>query len=254
MKLKPYKEIFGVKTIFNFFPVIIIIFLSMVLISHNLHSQEETEISLTDGIENEGLFIGYTFADSIIEHSGKEIKGYTKNKALNGVYGLGDTMGSLDVFIVGDDQFSVFEWKGKRIINGKGDDLKVFENGFFMAGSTERMSLDLATVEVSKNGETWHPLPVTYDDSKYKNSPSGKEGFVGLKPVYLNMDNNFIYPSEDGAGGDAFDLSDAGIEEGDFIRYIKIIDGGKDYPDGQVGSNGVDIDGVCAFYWVEEKE
>ncbi len=242
------------KTIFNIFPVFLIIFLSTVLINHNLHSQEKAEVPLTDGIENEGVFSGYTFADSIIQHSGKEIKGYTKDKSLNGVYGLGDTMGSLDVFIIGDDQFAVFEWKGKRIINGEGDDLKVFENGFFMSGSTERMSLDLATVEVSKDGIKWHSFPITYDDSEYKNSPSGKEGFVGLEPVYLNMDNNFIHPSEDEAGGDAFDLSDAGIEEGDFIRYIKIIDGGKDYPDGQVGSNGVDIDGICAFYWVKEDE
>jgi hypothetical protein len=199
----------------------------------------------------EGVFKGYTFADSVIEHSGEELRGYTKEKALNGVYGQGDSMGSLDVFIVGGGEYAVFEWKGKRIINGEGADLKVFENGFFMSGSDERMSLDLATVKVSKDGEEWFSFPVSYDDSQYQNSYKGKEGFVGLNPVYLNMDTNFIHPSEEESGGDAFDLSDAGIESGDYIRYVKVIDGGQTYPDGQIGSNGVDIDGVCAFYWSE---
>lgn len=206
---------------------------------------------LTDGEENDnGVFSGYSFADTLTEHSGTEIESYSSDKAFNGVYGEGDTAGSLDVFVVGEGEYAVFEWEGKNIINGNGNDFKVFENGFYISGNGERMSLDLGTVQVSRDGIEWMSFPVHYTNLPYENSPIGKFGFVGLEPVFINFDDEkLIHPALNSAGGDAFDLSDAGIEKGDYIKYIKIIDGSETHPDGQLVSNGIDIDGICAFYW-----
>lgn len=228
--------------------IIGIFFLMLVLILTSI-VYSQNDIVLTKGDKSGNIYSGYTFADNIISHNGREIKSFSKEKALNGVFGAGDEYGSLDVFVIGDGKEAVFEWKGKKIVNGAGADFKVFENGFYIGGGDTRMSLDLGIVEVSKDGKTWHRFPVSYDDTQFKNSIIGKNGFIGLKPVYLNMKDNFINPSEVSAGGDAFDLSDVDIEKGDSIKYIKLIDAGDDYSDGQIASNGIDIDGVCAFYW-----
>ncbi|MFW5799941.1 MAG: hypothetical protein ACOCV8_03910 [Spirochaetota bacterium] len=207
-----------------------------------------TDVTTSD----DGLYTGYTFADTVEEHSGDEIEGFSGDKAVNGVRGEGKNAGSLDVFVIGEAEYTILSWSGKKIINGEGNDIKVFENGFYMSGS-DAMSLDLGLVEVSKDGVNWKSIPVKYDDDVQPNKAEGKKNFVGTTPVYINMtDEELIHPATQEAGGDAFDLSDAGIEEGDYIKYIKIIDAGNKYPDGQVESNGVDIDGVCAFYWENE--
>ncbi len=201
---------------------------------------------------------GYTFADNITEYTGEENKKFGKKLALNGVRGKGDSAGSLDVFVIGEgtDKYATFEWKGKAIINGDGHDFKVFENGFLTKkeGKTV-MAMDLGTVEVSIDGTNWLKFPVTYNDKPYVNSLDGKSGFVGLKTVHLNFDDEkLIDPYSDEAGGDGFDLSDFGIPEGGTIKYVRVRDGGEDYPDGQKFSNGIDIDGVCAFYWKKVAE
>ncbi len=209
---------------------------------------------LTDGQKGEdGIYTGYTFANTVTEHSGTELDGYPSENALNGVFGEGDYAGSLDVFVIGESKYAIFSWDGKKLVNGEGDDLKVFENGFYTGGTDDSMSLDLGMVEVSKDGLEWYSIPVTYTEQPYDNSPYGKLNFIGTKPVHLNFDDDvLIEPSSEEAGGDGFDLSDAGIDEGDFIRYVKLIDAGDTYPDGQIESNGIDIDGVCAFYWINE--
>ncbi len=209
---------------------------------------------LTNGQKNEdGLYSGYSFADSIIEHSGNQLEDYPQENALNGVFGEGDYASSLDVFVVGDSEYVIFSWNNKKIFNKDGDDIKIFENGFYMSGSDNRMSLDLGMVEVSKDGNVWYSFPVTYTDQPYENSPDGKLNFIGTETVTINFDDELLIdPSSNEAGGDGFDLSDAGISEGDYIRYVKVIDAGDLYPDGQIGSNGVDIDGICAFYWKED--
>jgi hypothetical protein len=209
---------------------------------------------LTDGQKGEdGVYSGYTFSDIIIEHSGIELEKYPKENSLNGVYGEGDFASSTDVFVVGDSEYVIFSWNDKKIINMEGDDLKIFENGFYISGTDNRMSLDLGMVEVSKDGNVWLEIPVTYTDQPYQNSPDGKLNFIGTETVKINFNDEYlIKPQSIEAGGDSFDLSDAGIDEGDYIKYVKVIDAGDLYPDGQIGSNGVDIDGICAFYWLEE--
>jgi hypothetical protein len=237
---------------FKRFQFLIIIILVIVVCVSSILISQDAKIKLVDGVEKDDVYVGYAFADIVKDYNGVENKSFPKEYALNGVRGSGDKAGSLDVFVVGEEKYVVFEWKGKSIINGNGIDFKVFENGFYVTGDKKRMSLDLGTVEVSKDGTNWLAFPVSYDKKEKKNSPIGKKGFVGLTPVYTNIDNNFIKPNLNEAGGDGFDLSDVGIKEGESIKYIKVIDGGSSYPDGQIESNGIDIDGVCAFYWTNE--
>ncbi len=229
------------------------IIMIILMLTALLSAQSEHRLTYLKSVSDKGISKGYTFTDNVVSHNGREMKSFSKQKAVNGVRGEGDFAGSLDVFVIGEGKEAVFEWKGKKIVNDVGNDIKVFENSFYMRGTDKaRMSLDLGLVAVSKDGVDWKEFPVSYDDKQFKNSPSGKEGFVGLSPVYLHWEDNFIDPASDKAGGDAFDLSDAGVNEGDYIRYVKIIDAGKRYQDGQIGSNGVDIDGICAFHWINE--
>jgi hypothetical protein len=231
----------------------ILLFISVMLISYCSPPEEEIKKHpLTDGTaDNNGLYTGYTFIDSVYEFNGTESTSFGKDKALNGVRGKGDDEGSLDVFVVGEGKEVIFKFSDKSIVNKTGVDFKVFENGFFVSGSDNIMSLDLATVSVSLDGNIWYDFPVNYNATYPDNSCNGKDGFVGLNTVSLNFDDNvLIDPKSDLAGGDAFDLSDAGLSDADFIKYIKITDGGSTYPDGQFESNGVDIDGICGFYWV----
>lgn len=227
--------------------------------SRNLEIEEVSipDHPLTKGQKDEnGIFHGYSFADKIIEYTGKEDKRFRKKLALNGVRGRGSGSGSLDVFVIGDgtDKYATFEWAGKAIINGEGNDFKVFENGFVING-TDLMSMDLGTVEVSVDGTEWKKMPVTYSDKPEVRSTEGKSGLLGLRPVYLNFDRQVsIDPASEEAGGDGFDLSDAGIPDNGIVKYVRIRDGGNDYPDGQVGSNGIDIDGICALHWKELSE
>lgn len=228
----------------------IIIFIVILCFSTILTSQ--INYPLTVVIENDNDIIrGYTFIDNVVEYNGKELKNFPKEKAINGVLGNGDQYGSLDVFVIGEANYAIFSCKGKKIINGKGIDIKVFENGFYTNYDKNLMSLDLGIVSVSKDKINWLDFPVSYDKNYPQNSSKGKKGFIGLNPVYINMNNNFIYPYFNEAGGDGFDLSDLGIAEGDYIKYIKLTDAGNNYLDGQIGSNGIDIDGLCVFYWKE---
>jgi hypothetical protein len=88
---------------------------------------------------------------------------------------------------LGDGKQASFSWSGKRIINGAGIDFKIFENGFYSGSSYDKMSLDLGTIEVSKDGIDWITFPIIISNLPYVNSSIGKINFVGTNPVYLNM-------------------------------------------------------------------
>lgn len=244
---------------FNKYETIIFIVVSALLIfscgieNDNTGDDEiKHPLSRIDSTED-NTSTGYIFADTISEHTGDELSSFPKDNATNGVKGGGENTGSLDVFVVGDGESFITSWNGNRIVNKSGNDFKVFENGFYTNSGEDRMSLDLGTVSVSKDGNSWTDFPVSYSSDPYENSSLNKSGFVGLVPVYLNMwEDELIEPASNDAGGDAFDLSDVDITDGDWIKYIKITDAGTTYPDGQIESNGIDIDGVCAFYWQSE--
>src|SRR5690606_18184373 len=85
-------------------------------------------------------------------------------RAVNGARGGGPRPGSLDVFSLGlepgvDDEL-VLRWSGRRLVDGPGPDLAVFENAFEVKGGG--WFIDPLVVEVSADGERWVAFPHDY--------------------------------------------------------------------------------------------
>ncbi len=211
--------------------------------------------------------LGSAEADEVIDAPSATGRGYhDPMRAVNGVRGGGATMQSVDVYSIGfgDDRL-VLGFSHRRLIDGPGDDLVVFENAFeYGDGLT---FIDAAIVELSTDGETWVTLPHDYvaqDELRYSPHAEDWIGFAGVSPVFLNADTNPIDPFDPTAGGDRFDLADlpatpeaeALLREG--ASQIRIVaaatrvnpDTGVPFPADPV-SDGPDIDGVVARYLVE---
>ncbi|MET0791336.1 MAG: hypothetical protein ABW061_07415 [Polyangiaceae bacterium] len=130
--------------------------------------------------------------------------------------GQGDASGSLDVVTLGNGGSITLGFAPSTIVDGPGPDFIVFENAFYVTGSTPPQSFaELGTVEVSEDGDTFRGFPCTASESPYGSC-------AGWHPVYANPDDNSIDPTDPSvAGGDAFDLADVGINE---ARYVRITD------------------------------
>jgi hypothetical protein len=144
----------------------------------------------------------------------------------------------------------VLAWSGRRVVDGPGVDLVVFENPFELSGPSS-VFMDLVIVEASNDGVAWTAWPHEYlaaDLGAYSTDPADWEGFAGRTPVLLHAEDNPVDPFDpDLAGGDGFDLADLPDEslrtEG--IRFVRFRAAGTEYPTEPV-SNGPDIDGVYA--------
>jgi hypothetical protein len=190
--------------------------------------------------------------------------------AVNGVRGCGADCGSTDVFSLGYepgvDNYLVVRWEGRRVVDGPGVDLVVFENAFEAgSGSPGERFMDQVIVCVSDDGDGWACFSHDYraaDESRYEADPELWSGFAGVEPVLLHCEENPVDPFDaEAAGGDRFDLQDlepgpvreAVLERG-FI-FLKLItapsrqnpDTGEPFPHAPI-SNGADIDGVYARY------
>jgi hypothetical protein len=148
--------------------------------------------------------------------------------------GGGCCKGSLDVVSLGNGGSVTLEL-GARIVDEAGPDFIVFENAFFAGGDESQPFAELATVEVSENGETWTEFPCTAAAAPYGTC-------AGWHPVYANVDENDIDPLDPSvAGGDAFDLADIGVDSARYVRITDRVD--------LVGMNGVfDLDAVAAVH------
>lgn len=189
-------------------------------------------------------------------------------RATNGVRGAGESMGSTDVYSLDYVERSsiTLGFGGRRVTNGPGVDLVVFENAFRVADSTA-VFMDLLVVSVSDDGETWVDFPHDYvaaDETTYSRSPSDWPGFAGRTPVLLHAEGNAVDPFDATlAGGDGFDLDvlptdgAAGRIRAGGVRYVRLTtapslgnpDTGAPYVRDAV-STGADIDGVAAR-WLE---
>lgn len=134
--------------------------------------------------------------------------------ALGPPRGSGCCQGSLDVVSLGNGGSIVLAFGDTAITDGEGADLIVFENAFFIGGDETNVFAELATVEVSADGETWHTFPCSAVEPPYGSC-------AGWHPVFANADaieGGFdpLDPAE--AGGDAFDLADVGVAEARFVR------------------------------------
>lgn len=211
--------------------------------------------------------VGGALAAEVIEAPGGTGSGFgDPSRATNGVRGGGEAMQSLDVYSIALDGYLVLGFEGRRLIDGPGDDLAVFENPFRHGDG--QAFIDAAIVELSDDGEVWVPFAHDYrapDETRYSSDPAHWVGFAGVEPVFLHADTNVIDPFDPGAGGDRFDLADlVPSAEADRIRregarYVRITaafarenpDTGAPYPIDAV-SNGPDIDGVAARWLAED--
>ena len=183
------------------------------------------------------------------------------SRAVDGVRGAGEREQSLNVFSLGlregEDDYLVLGFGGRRLIDGPGADLAVFENPFVHPGG---VFVDPIVVAVSADGERWAELPHDYRGSQERASydPADWQGFAGRTPVLLNEDTHPVDPFDAAlAGGDAFDLADLGNDpaseavRSEGARYVRLTaaatqidpDTGARYPLDPI-SDGPDIDGV----------
>jgi cysteine-rich repeat protein len=202
-------------------------------------------------------------ADAVLEAPGASGSGFgDPSRATNGVRGGGPTQQSLDVYSIPAGEHLVLGWEGRRVVDGPGLDLVVFENAFRYGDGLTFM--DPTVVEVSADGERWVAFPHDYvaeDETTYSPREEHWVGFAGVRPVLLHVDEAAVDPFDpQAAGGDAFDLADLPDPElrARGIRFVRLSaaaahenpDTGAPFVADPV-SNGPDIDGVMARYLAE---
>lgn len=154
-----------------------------------------------------------------------------------GPFGGGDVAPSSDVVSLGISGEIVLS-RFVPIRNTGGPDFVIFENPFLTGTSPDSVFAEPAQVSVSASGETWHDFPCDATAYPYV-------GCAGVRPVYANVETNDISPLDfDLAGGDVFDLSDAGIASNATIRFIRITDVAGRW--GEAGTSGFDLDAIWA--------
>ncbi|MEM6788667.1 MAG: hypothetical protein AAF715_14195 [Myxococcota bacterium] len=136
--------------------------------------------------------------------------------ALGHPEGGGCCAGSLDVVSLGVGGVIVLGFEGNGIVDGPGPDFVVFENPFLLGGTDESFA-ELATVEVSPDGQTWTAFPCTATAAPY-------DACAGIEPVTLDADVAALDPAVH--GGDKFDLADVGVADARFIRITDRADRG----------------------------
>jgi hypothetical protein len=132
--------------------------------------------------------------------------------------GGGTASGSLDVASLGNGGSITLGFAPSVIVDRPGPDFIVFENPFDVNGDPTKPFAELATVEVSDDGQTFHAYPCTATAYPYGSC-------AGWHPVLANADTNTIDPTDPAvAGGDAFDLADLGVSEARFVRITDRVD------------------------------
>ncbi len=140
--------------------------------------------------------------------------------------GGGCCEGSLDVVSLGNGGSITLAFADNAIVDAPGADFLVFENPF-EAGET--VFAELATVEVSADGQQWHAFDCSATEAPYGTC-------AGHHRVHLQDDEVTALDAEQ-HGGDPFDLADVGLDEARFVRITDRED--------QVGFQGTfDLDAI----------
>ena len=194
-----------------------------------------------------GCTNGAPWADVVIDAPGadQELDGFSDpHFAVNGARGGGLSAGGTDVYSLDRDgprTHLVVGFSDLQVVDGEGPDFVVFENAFQISSGGNFM--DPTLVEVSRDGEVWHPFPATFAGTTYDNDPALWEGFAGIQPVVHDVDDRSTPDVDDPeAGGDRFDLADLGLDSVTQIR----LSAAPGVPNEPV-SNGPDIDAVYAL-------
>ncbi|WP_444874211.1 LIC_13355 family lipoprotein [Leptospira santarosai] len=135
--------------------------------------------------------------------------------AVDGILGLGNSNGSLDVFTLnnsGPGASLILGWNGKKVQNTAGTDFIVFENAFQVGGNPNSVFLEPIIVEVGNDQTNWCGWNPSYTQGGvFSNDPAHWLRFAGLKYVDYNQITNPMNSvalfNLDG-GGDGFDLGD----------------------------------------------
>jgi len=146
-----------------------------------------------------------------------------------------------ELLSLGDGGYVVLKL-GRKVVDGEGPDLVVFENPFYCSDDEDCLFTEVAVVEVSQDGELWHRFPFDYEptgDEPWTN-PNSYTGLAGVNPVYATCSaDDFIDPLDpEVSGGDLFDLADVGLK---WAAYVRIVDAGND--ETNPGSQIADGDG-----------
>ncbi|EOQ96567.1 hypothetical protein LEP1GSC195_3727 [Leptospira wolbachii serovar Codice str. CDC] len=202
-------------------------------------------------------------------------------KAVNGICGAGELVGSLDVYaldITGPGATMVLSWGGKTVKNVSGDDFIVYDNSFRISDETNTYAMDPSVIQVSIDGTNFCGFNPSYTGASV-NLMNSWLRFGGLRPVYFNMTtkpftNEDLFANTGGSfllgGGDGFDLNnlddtdpnDIGCDstlanqiKASGFKFLKITSAanvdnpntpGSKFPWPPGSYNGSDIDGVVA--------
>lgn len=149
--------------------------------------------------------------------------------------GAGAVNGSLDVVSLGNGGSITLGFAPSSIVDRPGPDFIVFENAFYANGDPEMPFAELATVEVSDDGEHFEAFSCTAAQAPFGDC-------AGWHPVYANPETNSIDPTDPAvAGGDAFDLGELGVARARFVRITDRVD--------LTGLNGAfDLDAIAIVH------
>lgn len=222
------------------------------------------------------------FANTVVSASAN-ISGFSDSKkAINGVCGAGELVGSLDVYaldITGAGASMILSWGGKTVKNvADSIDFIVYDNSFRISSDTNTYAMDPSVIQVSMDGTKYCGFNPSYTAGNI-NLISSWTRFGGLRPVFYNMttnplSNEDLFISTGGGfllgGGDGFDLNDLDASDPNDVscepadvtniktngfKFIKITSAsyvtnpnppGGNFPWPPGSYNGSDIDGVVA--------
>ena len=144
----------------------------------------------------------------------------------------GGDQGGLDVLSLGCGGSITLFFDGPGIVDGPGDDLKIYENPFALGDGT---FVEPARVLVSDDGLAWEEFECDLE----ARPPIGCAGVAR------------VYPGEgpEAWGGDGFDLAEVGLARARFVRLIDVGEtywGHRMWCGGEAG--GFDLDAAAAVH------
>jgi hypothetical protein len=174
--------------------------------------------------------------------------------------------GSTSVAALGNGGSVVLAFRDLVIEDGPGPDFLLFENPFFVGAAPASADdfylvfVEPGVVEVSADGETWVALPFDAGALAEATSQTADpdlylrlQGLAGVTPTltgdWTRVEDPLVWDPAgtggvSGAGGDAFDLADAGLAQ---ARFLRITDAGS--MNGAPGTaEGFDLDSVVVLH------
>ena len=146
--------------------------------------------------------------------------------------GAGELAGSTHVLSLGGQGEIVLDLGTCAAVDGPGADFIVFENTFYIGGNPLAPYAELGVAGVSTDG-------VNFVEFDCNSAAYPYDGCAGWHPVLSHPDNDISPFDVDNAGGEAFDLSDIGVESARYIR-IRDLNGS-----GGGGAVGFDLDAIA---------